>query len=142
MPTRNAEANWDGSLQDGTGSLRTSTGSVDLPYSFRSRFEQGAGTNPEELLAAAHAACYSMALANELAKAGHVPDSVHTAAKVHLEKGEEGFSIPRIDLITTATVRGIDDPRFQEIAAATSEACPVSKVLAGAEIRLDATLEQ
>jgi len=140
MPTRNADARWEGSLQDGKGQLRTQTGSVDLPYSFSSRFEEGQGTNPEELLAAAHAGCYSMALANELSKAGHVPDSVETTAKVHLEKGDAGFSIPRIDLQTVAAVAGIDDAEFQEIADKTSKACPVSKVLAAAEISLDARL--
>lgn len=140
MPTRNADARWEGSLQDGKGQLRTQTGSVDLPYSFSSRFEEGQGTNPEELIAAAHAGCFSMALANELSKAGHVPDSVETTAQVHLEKGDTGFSIPRIDLRTVATVAGIDDAEFQEIAEATSKACPVSKVLAAAEITLDASL--
>jgi osmotically inducible protein OsmC len=141
MPTRDAEARWEGPLQDGKGSLRTGTGSVDLPYSFQSRFQDGSGTNPEELLAAAHAGCYSMALANELSKAGHVPESVETTAKVHLEKGEAGFSIPRIDLITRARVDGIDDTGFQEIAEATKQSCIVSRVLAGAEIGLEATLE-
>lgn len=140
MPTRNASARWESSLRDGNGTLKTETGSVDLPYSFSSRFEEGAGTNPEELIAAAHAACFSMALANELSKADHVPDSVETTAKVHLEQGDDGFTIPRIDLVTEASVPGIDDARFQEIAAATSKACPVSKVLAAAEITLDATL--
>ena len=141
MPTRNAEARWEGSLQDGKGSLRTATGSIDMPYSFSSRFEEGAGTNPEELIAAAHAGCFSMALANGLSKAGHVPDSVETTAKVHLEKGDAGFSITRIDLVTTAKVSGLDDGEFQQIAEDTSKACPVSKVLTGAEIVLDATLQ-
>lgn len=141
MPTRNAEARWEGSLQDGKGSLRTQTGSVDLPYSFSSRFEEGQGTNPEELVAAAHAGCYSMALANELSKAGHVPDSVETTAKVHLEKGDAGFSIPRIDLVTTVSAPGLDDAEFQEIAAKTSKACPISKLVTGAEISVDATLQ-
>ena len=141
MPTRNASARWESSLQDGKGTLKTETGSVDLPYSFSSRFEEGKGTNPEELIAAAHAACFSMALANELSKAEHVPDSVETTAKVHLDKGDGGFSITRIDLVTTATVQGIDDAAFQEIAKATSVACPVSKALAATEITLDATLK-
>lgn len=140
MPTRDAHARWEKSLKDGSGSLRTESGTVDLPYSFESRFEDGSGTNPEELIAAAHAACFSMALSNELSKEGHVPDSVETTAKVHLEKGDDGFSIPRIDLETTAAVTGIDDDRFQEIAEATSKACPVSKVLAAADIRLRAVL--
>jgi len=140
MPTRNADATWNGALRDGTGSFKTESGAVEGSYSFSTRFEDGSGTNPEELIASAHAACYSMALANELGKAGHVPDSVATKAMVHLEKDGEGFSIPKIDLVTEATVSGLDDAEFQEIAAATSKACPVSKVLSGAEITLDATL--
>lgn len=140
MPTRNADATWGGALRDGNGSFKVGSGAVEGAYSFSTRFEDGSGTNPEELIAAAHASCYSMALANELGKAGHVPDSVATTAKVHLEKEGDGFSIPKIDLVTTATVSGLDDAEFQDIAAATSKACPVSKVLSGAEITLDATL--
>ena len=140
MPTRNADARWEGNLQDGKGTLRTQTGSVDLPYSFSSRFEEGQGTNPEELIAAAHAGCYSMALANELSKAGHVPTSVETTAKVHLEKGDAGFSISRIDLVAVAAVADLDDDAFQEIAAKTSKACPVSKALSAVDITLDASL--
>ena len=141
MPTRNADARWEGTLQDGKGSLRTGTGSVDLPYSFSSRFEDGQGTNPEELLAAAHAGCYSMALSNELSKAGHVPDSVETTAKVHLEKGDAGFGIARIELQTTAAVAGIDPAEFQQVAEKTSQACIVSRALSAVEISLDARLE-
>jgi osmotically inducible protein OsmC len=140
MPTRNAHATWNGALRDGDGTFETESGAVSGAYSFSTRFEDGSGTNPEELIAAAHAACYSMALANELGSAGHVPDSVRTTAKVHLEKDDSGFTIPRIDLVTAATVSGIDDGEFQKLASATSEACPVSKVLAGAEITLDASL--
>lgn len=140
MPTRNADARWEGSLSDGKGTMHSESGAIDGAYSFSSRFEDGSGTNPEELLAAAHAGCYSMALANELGKEGHVPDRVETTAKVHLEKEGDGFKIPKIDLVTKAAVPGIDDASFQEIAKATSQACPVSKVLAGAEISLDATL--
>lgn len=141
MPTRNADARWEGSLQDGKGSVRTQTGSVDGPYSFQSRFEEGDGTNPEELIAAALAGCYSMALANELGKAGHVPDSVETTAEVHLEKGDAGFSIPRIGLRTTVAVAGIEEGEFLEIAEKTSKACPVSKALAAVDITVDARLE-
>lgn len=140
MPTRNADATWNGALRDGNGTFSTESGAVEGAYSFSSRFEDGSGTNPEELIAAAHAACFSMALANELGSAGHVPDAVTTTAKVHLEKADDGFVIPKIDLVTKATVADIDDAKFQEIAGATSKACPVSKVLAGAEITLDATL--
>ena len=141
MPTRNGSARWESSLQDGKGTVSTESGAVDLPYSFSSRFEDGTGTNPEELIAAAHAGCYSMALSNELGKADHVPDWVETSATVHLEKDDEGFSIPRIDLVTRAKVPGVDANEFSEIAEATSKACPVSKALSGAKITLDATLE-
>ncbi|CAN5669808.1 OsmC family protein [soil metagenome] len=141
MPTRNADARWEGSLSDGKGTMASASGAIDGAYSFSSRFEDGSGTNPEELLAAAHAGCYSMALANELGKEGHVPDRVETTAKVHLEKEGEDFKIPKIELVITAVVPDMDDSAFQEIAKATSEGCPVSKVLAGAEITLDATLE-
>lgn len=140
MPTRNADATWNGALRDGNGSFTTASGVVEGAYSFSTRFEDGSGTNPEELIAAAHAACFSMALANELGKAGHGSESVTTTAKVHLEKDDGGFSISKIELVTRATVPGVDDGEFQEIATATSKACPVSKALASVEITLDATL--
>ena len=110
------------------------------PYSFASRFEDGTGTNPEELIAAAHAGCFSMALSGALGRAGHDPTRVHTTADVHLEKLEAGFRIVRIDLNTEAEVPGIDDAQFQEVAEGAKKNCPVSVVLAGAEITLDAKL--
>ncbi len=140
MPTRKADARWNGSLRDGDGTFETESGVISGSYSFSTRFEDGSGTNPEELLAAAHAACFSMALANELGSAGHVPDSVETTAKVHLKQDGDDISIPKIDLVTKATVSGVDDDEFQRIAQATSKACPLSKVLATAEITLDASL--
>lgn len=140
MPIRSADATWNGNLKDGNGSFATQSGAVSGAYSFSTRFEDGSGTNPEELIAAAHAACFSMALASGLSKAGHEPQAVSTTAKAHLEKGDDGFSITRIDLVTTATVAGIDDAAFQEVATATSKACPVSKALAATEITLSATL--
>lgn len=140
MPTRSADATWNGTLKDGDGSFSTQSGAVSGAYSFSTRFEDGSGTNPEELVAAAHASCFSMALSNELAKAGHEPQSVTTEAKVVLEKGDTGFGITRIDLVTTATVAGIDDADFQELATATSKACPISKALAAVEITLSASL--
>lgn len=140
MPTRKADATWNGAMRDGNGTFKTESGAIEGSYSFSTRFEDGGGTNPEELIAAAHAGCFSMALANELGSAGHVPDSITTTSKVHIEKDDSGFVIPKIDLVTKATVSGIDDGEFQKVAAATSQACPVSKVLAGAEITLDATL--
>lgn len=141
MPVRNSEANWKGALSDGEGTMKLASGAYEGQYSFKSRFENGTGTNPEELVAAAHAGCFSMALAHVLAEAGHPPEQVHTVAKVHLEKGSGGFEIPRIDLVTEANVPGLDDETFQRHAKEAKENCPVSKVLAGAEITLDATLK-
>lgn len=140
MPTRNADAQWDGDLKSGRGEIRLGSGAYQGPYSFQSRFESGTGTNPEELIGAAHAGCFSMALAHGLAQAGHSPKRVHTTAKVHLEKAGDGFAIPRIDLITEADVPGIDAAEFRRQAEDAKENCPVSKVLAGAEITLDARL--
>jgi osmotically inducible protein OsmC len=120
--------------------MRLGGGAFEGQYSFSSRFEEGAGTNPEELIGAAHAGCFSMAFANQLEGAGHTATSVETTAKVHLEKGEQGFRIGRIDLTTNAQVPGIDEARFQELATAAKEGCPVSQALAGVDIRLDATL--
>src|SRR2546421_6794869 len=102
MPVRNAEARWEGDLPSGKGSMRFGGGAFEGQYSFASRFEEGQGTNPEELIAAAHAGCFSMALSGALGRAGHDPTRVSTTAKVHLEKGDAGFRIPRIDLVTEA----------------------------------------
>ena len=140
MPTRNATARWNGSLREGNGTFESATGTISGSYNFSSRFEDGSGTNPEELIASAHAACYSMALASELGKAGHVPETVETTAKVHLEMGEGGPSIAKIQLVTSVTAPGIEDAQFQEIATATKAACPVSKALAAVEITLEASL--
>src|SRR3954462_7046311 len=108
MPVRRAEAQWEGSLQAGKGVMRLGGGAYQGPYSFASRFEDGKGTNPEELIAAAHAGCFSMAFSNQLAKAGFTPKRVSTTANVHLVKGEAGFSIPTIELVTEGEVPGID----------------------------------
>jgi osmotically inducible protein OsmC len=140
MPTRKADAQWEGSLTDGKGTMRFGSGAFEGAYSFSSRFEEGTGTNPEELIAAAHAGCFSMAFASSLTKAGHVPDSVQTTANVHLDKGDAGFSITRIDLISEVKVSGIDDAQFQELAEATKSGCPVSRALASVDITLKATL--
>jgi lipoyl-dependent peroxiredoxin len=140
MPTRDAEATWRGDLAGGDGDLSLGSGAFDGRYSFSSRFEQGTGTNPEELLGAALAGCYSMALANNLAKAEHVPTSVRTVAKVHLEKGEAGFGISRIELVTEADVPGIDESEFQRFADETKTGCIVSRALAAVDIALDAKL--
>ena len=140
MPERKADARWEGSLQEGSGTMRLGGGAYEGPYSFKSRFEDGNGTNPEELIAAAHAGCFSMALSGALGRAGHEPRSVATTASVHLNKTDAGFRIQRIDLVTEADVPGIDDAAFQDIATTAKETCPVSAVLAAAEITLDAKL--
>uniref|UniRef100_UPI003899838B OsmC family protein n=1 Tax=Skermanella mucosa TaxID=1789672 RepID=UPI003899838B len=140
MAERTAEAEWRGALKDGTGRIRTGSGVVDSAYSFPSRFESGSGTNPEELIAAAHAGCFSMALAHGLAGAGHPAERVSTTAKVHLEKADGGFRISRIDLICEAEVPGIDEAGFRKQADDAKANCPVSKALAATEITLDARL--
>ena len=140
MPTRAAQARWEGNLPEGSGRMRFGGGAFEGAYSFKSRFEEGTGTNPEELIAAAHAGCYSMALSHGLAQAGHTPRSVETTARVHLSKVEGGFAINRIDLETRADVPGLDDDAFQQHAEDAKRNCPVSKLLTGAEITLDAQL--
>lgn len=140
MPVRSAQAEWKGDLPSGSGQLSSETGSVKGAYSFGSRFEEGEGTNPEELIAAAHAGCFSMALAHELAEAGHAADSVQTTARVHLDKVEGGFAISRIHLECEAKVAGIDESAFQEKAEAAKSGCPVSKALSAVKIEMDARL--
>ena len=141
MPARKADAQWEGSLQEGNGTMRLGGGAYEGPYSFKSRFEDGNGTNPEELIAAAHAGCYSMALSGALGRAGHPPTSVHTTASVHLNKTDAGFRVEKIDLVTEAVVPGIDEAAFQDVAKTAKETCPISVLLSGsAEITLDATL--
>lgn len=140
MAMRSAEAEWTGSLKDGSGRMKSGTGAIDGPYSFVSRFEEGEGTNPEELIGAAHAGCFSMALAGALGRAGFEPARIHTVAKVHLEKGDAGFAITRIELLTEAEVPDIDEDAFQEQAEGAKKNCPVSKALAGVDISLSAQL--
>lgn len=140
MAIRQAEAEWKGTLREGSGRVKTESGAVDGAYSFVSRFETGDGTNPEELIGAAHAGCYSMALSAGLTKAGFKPTRVHTVAKVHLDKGDTGFSITRVDLVTEAEVPGIDAAAFQEQAEGAKKGCPVSRALGAIEITLQATL--
>jgi lipoyl-dependent peroxiredoxin len=135
---RHAEAEWKGSLKEGSGQVKTETGTLSSSYSFRSRFEGGGETNPEELLGAAHAACFSMALSAALSAAGHTPNSVRTTAAVHLNKVDGGFAINQIDLETTGNVPGIDAATFEKFATDAKKGCPVSKALAGAEIHLKA----
>jgi osmotically inducible protein OsmC len=141
MPKRTADARWEGSLQEGQGTMRMASGAYEGAYSFQSRFEEGDGTNPEELIAAAHAGCFSMALSGDLGRAGHEPESVETTATVHIDKVEGGFAIKRIELDTRARVPGLDDDEFQRIAEGAKENCPVSKALAAVEtIELNAEL--
>lgn len=134
MPVRQAEAVWNGTLQEGNGSMKMASGAYEGQYSFSSRFEEGTGTNPEELIAAAHAGCYSMALSGALGRAGFSPKSVSTTAKVHINKKPEGgFIINKIELETEAEVPEIDDAQFQEIANSTKNGCPVSVALGAVE---------
>ena len=140
MPVRTAEAVWQGRLRDGQGHLTLGSRAYDGPYSFASRFEQGPGTNPEELIGAAHAGCFSMALSFMLEQAGYTPEHVHTAAKVSLEKVGEGFKITAITLETEARIPGIDEKAFLDKAEAAKNGCPVSQALAGTEITLQAKL--
>ena len=140
--TRKAEADWNGGIIDGSGNLKLGSGAFEGAYSFQSRFgDDTKATNPEELIAAAHAGCYTMALSGNLGRAGYTPTNIHTTAKVKIEKQGEGFVIPNIDLETEATVEGIEDEEFQKIAEETKKTCPVSQVLSGAEISLKATLK-
>ncbi len=140
MPVRKADAVWEGNLKDGRGRMKLGSGAFDGAYSFSSRFEEGTGANPEELIGAALAGCFSMALANGLAQAGYVPRRIHTNAAVRIEKLEEGFKITSITLDTDAEVPGIDEKVFMEKAEITKKACPVSKALTGTEIKLHARL--
>jgi len=140
MVARSAEAEWHGSLSDGSGTMKLGSGAFEGPYSFKSRFEDGNGTNPEELIAAAHAGCFSMALSLMLGQAGFTPRRIHTSAKAHIERVGEGFKITHIDLDTEAEIPNIDEQKFQEQAEAAKSGCPVSQALAGTKITLNARL--
>jgi lipoyl-dependent peroxiredoxin len=141
MPKRTASARWDGSLQEGSGTMRMASGAYEGAYSFQSRFEEGDGTNPEELIAAAHAGCFSMALSAGLGQAGYEPESVETEANVQIDRVGDGFAITHILLRTRARVPGIDADEFQQQAQAAKAGCPVSKALSGVDsIELEAEL--
>ncbi len=140
MSVRTSTAVWEGTLKEGKGTMTVGSGAYTGPFSFGSRFESEPATNPEELIAAAHAGCFSMALSVGLGNAGCTATRIATTAKAHLEKGEGGFSITKIELICEATIPGIDEAKFQEIAEATKQGCPVSKALAGVEIALTTKL--
>jgi len=139
MPVRSAEAEWKGNLLEGSGHMKMGN-SYDGPFTFKSRMEEGPGTNPEELIAAAHSGCYSMAFSATLAKNGFAPKRVHTKANVKFEKVGDGFSITNIELDMEGEVPGIDNAKFQELAEAAKKGCPVSKALAATNITLKAKL--
>ena len=141
MATRNASATWEGGLRGGTGSFRGESGAIDGSYDFGSRFGNSGGTNPEELLAAAEAACFSMALAGALEGAGTPATRVHTDAACTVEKVEDGFRITTMRLRVRAQVPGVDDATFQKAAQDTKAGCPVSKALASVDIQVEAVLE-
>lgn len=142
MATRDGSAEWRGDLKDGSGTVSVASGLfTDGNFSFSSRFEEGPGTNPEELIASAHAGCFSMALSNILASDGHTPESVRTTAKVHLRNVDGNPTIAKIDLITEGRVPGIDQRQFADYAEQAKAGCPVSRALAGvAEMTLEPTL--
>lgn len=140
MPVRLSEAEWTGNLTAGKGSIKLGSGAFEGKYDWGSRSGDAPGTNPEELIGAAHAGCFTMALSAQLGNAGFTPTRLHTTAKVHLIKNETGFVIPKIELETEGEIPGIDDAKFQELAAVAKAGCPVSKALAGVDIHLTAIL--
>ncbi len=140
MAKRTASAVWEGTLREGKGTVKLGSGAFEGAYSFASRFEEGKGTNPEELIGAAHAGCFSMALAAGLTRAGFSPKRISTTASVSLEKVGEAFKITRIELNTEAEIPGLDENTFQEQADTAKKNCPVSQALAGTEISLNAKL--
>jgi osmotically inducible protein OsmC len=141
MPVRRAEAVWEGTLKDGHGKIRLGSGAFEGTYSFGTRFESAPGTNPEELIGAAHAGCFSMALSAALSRNGFAPRRIATTADVALDKVGDGFKITSILLKTSAEVPGIDETKFREFAEGAKKGCPVSQALAGTDIRLEAALK-
>ena len=141
MPTRKAEAEWEGNLAEGGGRLKVGSGAFEGPYSFKSRFEEGqAATNPEELLGAAHAGCFTMALTAQLSRAGIKAKRIHTEARVKLEKVAEAFSITQIELEMEAEIPDVDDAAFQKYALDAKQNCPLSKALAATQVSMTAKL--
>src|SRR5919202_840900 len=141
MATRNAKATWSGNLKEGEGSMALGSGVWEGPFSFKTRLEEGQGTNPEELIGA-EAACFSMQLSATLSEAGHVPESVQTDAKVHIRNIDGKPTISQIDLVTRARIPGLDDETFQKTAQETKAACIISRALGGVgNINVEATLE-
>ena len=140
MPARKANAQWQGDLKSGKGDMKLQSGAYEGQFSFKTRFEEGNGTNPEELVGAAHAGCFSMQFSAMLAEAGHTPDSIQTEAKVHFSI-DGTPTIEKIELITRGRVPGMDEAEFKKTAEEAKKACPVSRLYTGAEIVLDAALD-
>ena len=141
MAIRKADAVWRGNLREGAGELALESGAFRGPYTFQSRFEQGQATNPEELIGAAHAGCFTMAMTAALSREGITPTEIRTTAAVHLVQDKDGVRIPRIDLVTRAKIPGVDAQKFAAVAEDAKRNCPVSKALAGVDITLDAALD-
>ena len=141
MAVRKAEAKWEGTLKEGNGNVKLGSGAYEGQYNFSSRFEEGTGTNPEELLGAAHAGCYSMALNVGLERAGFTPTYVDTTAKVHVGKIDDQLTITKIELFTEAVVPGLDDAKFQEMATDTRDNCIISRAINVPEMTVEATLK-
>jgi lipoyl-dependent peroxiredoxin len=140
MPARNAQAVWKGDLQTGSGTLKLGSGAYEGQYSFKSRFEEGTGTNPEELIGAASAGCFTMQVSSALSRQGFKVNSVETTATVHLEKGDSGFSIARIDLVTKGDVEGIDEAKFKQEAETAKAGCIISRALSAVPMTVTASL--
>jgi osmotically inducible protein OsmC len=140
MPTRTANAQWDGTLTEGNGTMEFGSGAWSGQYSFSSRFEEGQGTNPEELIAAAHSSCFTMALAFQLTNAGHEPTELKTTATVSMEKQDPGWTITTIALDVTGSVPGVDAAKFDELAQNAKKGCPISRALAAVPITMTAKL--
>jgi osmotically inducible protein OsmC len=141
MAVRKASAEWNGDLKTGKGTVKSESGALNMQYSFSSRFEEGTGTNPEELIGAAHAGCFSMALSGALTRAGYQPKQIRTEDRVFLEKVGEGFSITKIEIVTEADIPGINRDEFMRIAEDSKNNCPVSRALKGVEMVLKAELK-
>jgi lipoyl-dependent peroxiredoxin len=140
MPVRTAEAVWQGNLREGKGRMKLGSGAFEGRYTWSSRFEEAQGTNPEELIAAAHAGCFTMALASQLTKAGFPPEQIQTSARVHLDMVDGANKITTVELDTEARVPTVDEAHFLELANTAKRTCPVSQALAGVEIKLQARL--
>lgn len=140
MPVRKANAIWKGKIGDGEGTMSFGSGAFEGAFSVPSRFEDGKGTNPEELIAAAHAGCFSMSLSAGLTRAGYTPESINTTAQVHIEKLEEGWRITLIELYTEAKAPDVEESEFLELAKSAKENCPVSQALSSTKITLEAKL--